>query len=44
MYSRNSSLFRIIPGDVYLDNFASDRSHMVSSVLDHYSLLVEIPC
>ena len=24
------SLFRVIPADVYLDNFASDRSHMVS--------------
>ncbi|KAF9246118.1 N-terminal glutamine amidase-domain-containing protein [Melanogaster broomeanus] len=24
------SLFRVVPGDDYLDNFASDRSHMIS--------------
>jgi hypothetical protein len=26
----SSSLFRVVPGNVYLDDFASDRSHMVS--------------
>ncbi|KIJ68936.1 hypothetical protein HYDPIDRAFT_122833 [Hydnomerulius pinastri MD-312] len=27
---RYRSLFRVVPGEEYLDNFASDRSHMVS--------------
>ncbi|KAL1947427.1 hypothetical protein VTO73DRAFT_14388 [Trametes versicolor] len=27
------SVFRVIPGDVYLDHFASDRSHMITPAL-----------
>ncbi|KAI0060807.1 hypothetical protein BV25DRAFT_1788462, partial [Artomyces pyxidatus] len=31
--SRYHSLFRVVPASVYLDNFASDRSHMVRTVI-----------
>lgn len=34
--TRCASLFRVIPGSVYLENFASDRSHMVSILFDRY--------
>ena len=30
--ARIYSLFRIVPGDVFVTDFASDRSHMVSGL------------
>ena len=40
-YARHS-LFRVVPAQVYLDNFASDRSHMVSTSCVSHNLVEDI--